>query len=61
MRSKAPPELRTPDGTRLWGIVTGVPTGNLAWGEDGSVLFIAANHQLLRVETRTRGSRWPAN
>ena len=62
MRSKAPPELRTPHGTRLGRIVTGVPTGNLlASGEDGSVLFIAANHQLLRVETRTRGSRWPAN
>lgn len=44
-----------PDGTRLGRIVTGVPTGNLAWGEDGSVLYIAANHRILRLETLTRG------
>jgi gluconolactonase len=49
-----------PDGTRLGRIVTGVPTGNLAWGEDGSVLYIAANHRLLRLATLTRGSRWGA-
>lgn len=45
-----------PDGTRLGRIVTHVPTGNVAWGEDGSVLFIAANHRILRVQTSTRGS-----
>jgi gluconolactonase len=44
-----------PDGARLGRIVTGVPTGNLAWGEDGSVLYIAANHRLLRLQTSTRG------
>ena len=44
-----------PDGTRLGRIVTGVPTGNLNWGEDGSVLYIAANHRILRVRTATRG------
>jgi gluconolactonase len=44
-----------PDGTRLGRIVTGVPTGNVAWGDDGSVLYIAANHRILRVITRTRG------
>jgi gluconolactonase len=44
-----------PDGTRLGRIVTGVPTGNVAWGDDGSVLYIAANHRILRVVTRTRG------
>jgi gluconolactonase len=45
----------TPDGTRLGRIETGVKTGNLAWGEDGSVLFIAANHWILRLRTTTRG------
>jgi gluconolactonase len=45
-----------PDGTRLGRIVTGVPTGNVAWGEDGATLFIAANHRILRVRTTTRGS-----
>ncbi|MGH8185570.1 MAG: SMP-30/gluconolactonase/LRE family protein, partial [Steroidobacteraceae bacterium] len=44
-----------PDGARLGRIVTHVPTGNVAWGEDGSVLFIAANHRILRVQTSTRG------
>jgi gluconolactonase len=44
-----------PDGTRLGRIVTGVPTGNVAWGDDGSVLYIAAIHRILRVVTRTRG------
>ena len=43
------------DGTRLGRIVTGVPTGNLSWGEDGSVLYIAANHRILRVPTKTKG------
>jgi gluconolactonase len=45
-----------PDGTRLGRIVTNQPTGNVAWGSDGSVLYIAANHKLLRVRTTTRGA-----
>jgi gluconolactonase len=40
-----------PDGTRLGRIVTGVPTGNVAFGEDGGTLFIAANHRILRLRT----------
>jgi gluconolactonase len=44
-----------PDGTRLGRIETGVKTGNLNWGEDGSVLYIAANHWILRLRTSTRG------
>jgi gluconolactonase len=44
-----------PDGARLGRLVTGVKTGNVAWGENGDVLFIAANHWILRVRTRTRG------
>lgn len=40
------------DGTRLGRIVTGVPTGNVAFGEDGATLFIAANHRILRLRTR---------
>ena len=38
-----------PDGTRLGRIITGVKTGNVAWGEDGNTLFIAANHSILRL------------
>ena len=44
-----------PDGTRLGRIETGVKTGNLNWGEDGSVLYIAANHWILRLQTTTKG------
>jgi len=44
-----------PDGTRLGRIETGVKNGNLNWGEDGSTLFIAANHWILRLRTTTRG------
>jgi gluconolactonase len=44
-----------PDGTRLGRIVTGVKTANLAFGEDGSVLYLAARHDLVRLATGTRG------
>jgi gluconolactonase len=50
-----------PDGTRLGVIVTGVPTGNLAWGEDGATLFIAASGSILRLRTHTRGFRGQAS
>ncbi len=42
------------DGTRLGRIETGVPTGNLNWGGDGSVLYVTANHWIARISTRTR-------
>ena len=44
-----------PDGTRLGRIETGVPTGTLNWGEDGSVLYVAANHWICRIRTSTKG------
>ena len=44
-----------PDGTRIGRILTGQPTANVAWGDDGSVLYITANRKLLRVRTTTRG------
>jgi gluconolactonase len=47
-----------PDGTRLGRIETGVPTGNLAWGDDGGTLYITANHWILRLRTATRGRVW---
>ncbi len=50
-----------PDGTRLGRIVTGVKTGNVAWGEDGTMLYIAANHWILRVRTSTRGNGFLAS
>ncbi|HEX7878488.1 MAG TPA: SMP-30/gluconolactonase/LRE family protein [Candidatus Eisenbacteria bacterium] len=44
-----------PDGRRFGRIVTGVKTGNLAFGGDGSVLYIAAGHDLVRLATGVRG------
>jgi gluconolactonase len=44
-----------PDGTRLGRIETGVPTANLNWGEDGSVLYVTANQWILRIRTGTTG------
>ena len=43
-----------PDGTLLGRILTGVPTANVAFGEDGATLFITANHRVLRLRTRPR-------
>jgi len=50
-----------PDGTLLGRILTGVPTANVAFGEDGATLFITANHRVLRLRTRTKGVPMPAD
>jgi gluconolactonase len=44
-----------PDGGHLGTIVLDDPTGNCAWGEDGSTLFIAANRAVYRVRVLTSG------
>jgi gluconolactonase len=44
-----------PDGAHLGTIRTGVPTANLAWGGDGSMLYITANTAVWRVQTKTTG------
>jgi gluconolactonase len=45
----------TPDGKHLGTFDTGVPTANLAWGDDGSTLYITANTAVLRVRLTTKG------
>lgn len=45
-----------PDGTHLGSIETGVPTGNQAWGEDGSTLFITSNRTVYRLKLTTKGA-----
>jgi gluconolactonase len=45
-----------PDGTHLDSIETGVPTGNLAWGEDESTLFITSNRTVYRLKLSTKGT-----
>jgi gluconolactonase len=43
-----------PDGTHLGTIHTGVATGNCAWGEDGSVLYITASTAVYQIRLRTK-------
>ncbi len=45
----------SPEGKHLGTLDTGVPTSNVAWGGDGSTLYITANTALLRVKLNTRG------
>ena len=45
----------SPAGEQLGTIRTGVPTANLAWGDDGSTLYITANSAVFRVKTKTKG------
>jgi gluconolactonase len=47
--------ILAPDGTRLGRIATGTPTANVAWGDDGHALYLAANQRILRVRTTTAG------
>ena len=45
-----------PDGSLLGRIVLPELPANLAWGEDGSVLFVTARTSVYRVQTATRGA-----
>lgn len=44
-----------PDGTLLGILSTGVPTSNCAFGNDGSTLYITANHDIARIRLTTKG------
>ncbi|HEX2781859.1 MAG TPA: SMP-30/gluconolactonase/LRE family protein [Gemmatimonadaceae bacterium] len=48
----------TPSGRHLGTIVTGQPTANCAWGDDGSTLYMTANTTIARVRLRTKGLGW---
>jgi gluconolactonase len=50
--------ILSPDGTHLGTILTGTRTANCNWGDDGTVLYITAEHRLLRVHTKTKGKGW---
>lgn len=47
-----------PKGKLLGRIETGAATANLAWGEDGSTLFITADMYLLKLKTKTKGANF---
>lgn len=48
----------SPDHTLLGRIVTNDKTANCAWGDDGTVLYLATNDKLTRVKTTTKGLGW---
>lgn len=50
--------IYAPDGKRLGRLETGEATANVAWGDDGSTLYIAADMYLCRIKTKTRGANW---
>jgi len=45
-----------PDGMLLGRIILPELPANLAWGEDGSVLFLTARTSVYRLQTKTRGA-----
>jgi gluconolactonase len=45
--------IYAPDGTRLGRLDTGEATANVAWGDDGSTLYITADMYLCRIRTKT--------
>ena len=49
--------ILSPAGKHLGTLLTGEPTGNCAWGDDGSSLYITSNMNLLRIKTLTKGYR----
>ena len=48
--------ILAPDGTLLGRFDLGTATGNCAWGEDGSTLFITSNTLVYRIRLNTRGA-----
>jgi gluconolactonase len=48
----------SPAGKHLGTLLTGQQTGNCAWGDDGSTLYICADMFLCRVKTATKGAGW---
>ena len=43
------------DGTHLGSIETGMPTSNVAWGDDGSTLYITGGTSIYRIHLGTKG------
>ncbi len=50
----------TPAGELLGWFDFAGNVGNVAWGEDGRTLFIAANAAVYRIRLTARGAGWPA-
>jgi gluconolactonase len=50
--------ILSPEGKLLGLLLTTQRTANCAWGEDGSTLFITADHTLLRIKLSAKGMGW---
>lgn len=48
----------TPKGELLGRISTGERTANVAWGDDGSMLYMCADTYICRIKTKTKGNGW---
>ena len=48
----------SPAGKLIGRIHCGEHTSNIAWGNDGSTLYITADYFLVRVKTKTKGAGW---
>jgi len=46
----------SPDGKLLGRLDLGTATGNCAWGEDGSTLFITSSSAVYKIRLTTKGS-----
>jgi len=46
----------SPDGDHLGSIEIGTPISNVAWGDDGSTLYITAGSALYRMKLATKGA-----
>jgi len=44
-----------PDGTYLGSIETGAPTSNMAWGDDGSTLYVTGGSSIYRIKLSAKG------
>ena len=48
--------ILSPQGKLLGRIMTGERIANIAWGNDGSVLYLTSDMYLCRIQTKTIGS-----
>jgi gluconolactonase len=48
----------SPTGKHLGTILTGQQTGNVAWGDDGSTLYVMCDMYIARIRTKTKGAAW---
>lgn len=48
--------ILSPQGKLLGRIVTGESIANVAWGNDGSVLYLTSDMYLCRIQTKTKGT-----